>query len=81
PFTFPDIPVLVKNGLPPKLFYSLADAAKIANCDSKDLLHYAGLGKIRLHIPVPENCHLQVRDSLNGALGTNRDYDVELLSL
>jgi hypothetical protein len=82
PVSSPEIPILVKDSLlPPKLFYSLEDAAKIAKCDSKDLLHYAGLGKIRFHIALPRNFHLQVGNFLSNILGTKRNFNIELLEI
>jgi hypothetical protein len=81
PHSSPEIPKLEEGSpLPPKLFYSLSAATTIAQCKDGDLLHYAGLGKIRLHTPVPRDVSLLAGDSLIGSWG-QRDFQVELLEL
>jgi hypothetical protein len=46
-------PKLTKDKLPAKAYFPLAQAAEIAACTADDLLHFGGIGKIRLCIPVP----------------------------
>lgn len=79
-FSSPEIPKLVEGSLPSKLFYNLSEAARIAKCTEADLLHYAGIGKLRLHTSVPQGIALHAGDSWTNYWG-QRDMYVELLQL
>lgn len=43
-----DLPIVQDNGLPPKAYYSLEDAANILKCSKNDVLHYAATDRIEI---------------------------------
>jgi len=46
-------PSLRDDGLPPKVYYRLTEAAEILRCSPESLLHYGGTGRIALVTPIP----------------------------
>ncbi|MCG9026890.1 hypothetical protein LH462_03375 [Laribacter hongkongensis] len=65
-----DLPRIQDNGLPPRAYYSLDDAAKILGCTKLDVLHYAATERLEI---VASALSLNVSCALQSVL----DEDVE----
>lgn len=57
-----------QGAMPEKTYYSLEDAAVIAGCSPKDLLHYAVQRKISLLIGVPDWVDIRIYDETANAV-------------
>lgn len=49
------LPKLTNDQLPARAYFALAHAAQIAGCAPDDLLHFGGVGKIRLCVSLPND--------------------------
>lgn len=51
-----ELPILKDDGLPPKAYYRISEAADILGTTTDALIHYGATRRLEIVVPPPENC-------------------------
>jgi hypothetical protein len=76
----PAMPKFGDDKRPARFFYSLEEAASIANCKAVDLLHYGGIGRVNLVVAAPDGLDVLPYDAIVQYVGA-AIFSPELLVL